>query len=435
MTEPAMPAEFGPIPVWLVLIKVLGVFVLLVLIVLFTIWFERRVVARMQLRVGPNRAGPFGLLQTLMDGLKLAFKEEIFPKSADKVVYFLAPVISAIAAFMAFAVIPLGPEVSMFGYRTPLQLADFPVAVPYVVAIASIGVYGIVLAGWSSGSTYSLLGSLRSSAQVISYEVAMALSFVAVFLFAGAMSTSAIVDAQTKLWFIILLLPSFMIYAVSMVGETNRAPFDLPEAESELTGGFHTEYSSLKFAMFFLGEYINMVTVSALAVTLFMGGWRAPWPISLWEGANEGWLPLVWFLLKVFAFLFVFVWLRGTLPRMRYDQFMRFGWKFLIPAAVLWIVVVATVRYLGNEYNWDLTVLVAIFAVLLGLFIASVAWFNGRGGTPEAERPKLVDPFAGGFPVPPLPGQQLAEPAPAAAAPITVGAGRDAAIKEEIENA
>lgn len=435
MMEPAVPAEFGPIPVWLVLIKVLGVFVLLVLIVLFTIWFERRVVARMQLRVGPNRAGPFGLLQTLMDGFKLAFKEEIWPRSADKVVYYLAPILSAIAAFMAFAVIPLGPEVSMFGYRTPLQLADFPVAVPYVVAIASIGVYGIVLAGWSSGSTYSLLGSLRSSAQVISYEVAMALSFVAVFLFAGAMSTSAIVDAQTRLWFIILLLPSFMIYAVSMVGETNRAPFDLPEAESELTGGFHTEYSSLKFAMFFLGEYINMVTVSALAVTLFMGGWRAPWPISIWEGANEGYLPLLWFLLKVLAFLFVFVWLRGTLPRMRYDQFMRFGWKFLIPAAVLWIFVVATVRYLGNEYNWDLTLVVAVFAVLLGLFIAAVVWFTGRDTAPVVKPPTVVDPFAGGFPVPPLPGQKLAEPVRPPVAPVTVGARRDQATTEEIENA
>ncbi|MCB0915106.1 MAG: NADH-quinone oxidoreductase subunit NuoH [Actinobacteria bacterium] len=428
-----MPEVFGPIPVWLVLIKVLGLFVLLVLIVLFTIWFERRVVARMQLRIGPNRAGPFGLLQTLMDGFKLAFKEEIWPKSADKIVYYLAPVISAIAAFMAFAVIPLGPEVSMFGYRTPLQLADFPVAVLYIVAIASIGVYGIVLAGWSSGSTYSLLGSLRSSAQVISYEVAMSLSFVAVFLFAGAMSTSAIVNAQTRLWFIILLLPSFMIYAVSMVGETNRAPFDLPEAESELTGGFHTEYSSLKFAMFFLGEYINMVTVSALATTLFLGGWRAPWPISLWEGANENWWPLLWFLLKVFTFIFVFIWLRGTLPRMRYDQFMKFGWKFLIPSAILWIVVVAIVRYLANEYNWDLTVLVVIFAVLLGVFIAAVSWLTGRKQTAPPPAPKVVDPYAGGFPVPPLPGQRLSESAPPRSR-VTVGTPAGQATKEEIEN-
>jgi NADH-quinone oxidoreductase subunit H len=294
--------SFGNDPVWLSIVKVLGLFVLLVLIVLFTIWFERRVVGRMQLRIGPNRTGPLGLLQTLMDGVKLALKEEIFPKAADRAVYIIAPLISAICAFMAFAVIPLGPTVSMFGYQTPLQLADFPVAVLYIVAIASIGVYGIVLSGWSSGSTYSLLGSLRSSAQVISYEIAMSLSFVAVFLYAGSMSTSEIVNAQTKLWFIVLLLPSFMIYAVSMVGETNRAPFDLPEAESELTGGFHTEYSSLKFAMFFLAEYINMVTVSALATTLFLGGWRAPWPISIWSGANEGWWPILWFLLKVFTF-------------------------------------------------------------------------------------------------------------------------------------
>ena len=435
MNEPALPEVFGEIPVWLVLIKVLGLFVLLVLIVLFTIWFERRVVARMQLRIGPNRAGPFGLLQTLMDGVKLALKEEIWPKSADTVVYFLAPVISAVCAFMAFAVIPIGPTVSMFGYQTPLQLADFPVAVLYIIAIASIGVYGIVLSGWSSGSTYSLLGSLRSSAQVISYEIAMSLSFVAVFLFAGAMSTSAIVNAQTELWFIILLLPSFMIYAVSMVGETNRAPFDLPEAESELTGGFHTEYSSLKFAMFFLGEYINMVTVSALATTLFLGGWRAPWPISLWEGANEGWWPMLWWIGKVFAFIFVFVWLRGTMPRMRYDQFMRFGWKFLIPTAILWIIVVSVVRYAAMANGWNVATVVVIFAALLGLFIAVASWVNGRRVPPPPTVPEVVDPFAGGFPVPPLPGQRLSEPTPGER-PVTVGAGAGPAdAREEIEHA
>ncbi|MDQ1249651.1 MAG: NADH-quinone oxidoreductase subunit [Actinomycetota bacterium] len=431
MNEPALPEVFGEIPVWLVLIKVLGLFVLLVLIVLFTIWFERRVVARMQLRIGPNRAGPFGLLQTLMDGFKLALKEEIWPKSADGVIYFIAPVISAVCAFMAFAVIPMGPTVSMFGYETPLQLADFPVGVLYIIAIASIGVYGIVLSGWSSGSTYSLLGSLRSSAQVISYEIAMSLSFVAVFLFAGAMSTSAIVNAQTELWFIILLLPSFMIYAVSMVGETNRAPFDLPEAESELTGGFHTEYSSLKFAMFFLGEYINMVTVSALATTLFLGGWRAPWPLSLWSGANEGWWPMLWWILKVFAFIFVFVWLRGTLPRMRYDQFMKFGWKFLIPSAILWIIVVSVVRYVAIANDLNLAAVVVIFAVLLGVFIGVVSWVNGRRVPAPPEVPKVVDPFAGGFPVPPLPGQRLSEPA---ARPVTVGAA-SSQTQEEIENA
>ncbi|MFI0431573.1 MAG: NADH-quinone oxidoreductase subunit NuoH [Candidatus Nanopelagicales bacterium] len=430
MTDVAQPEVFGPIPVWLTLIKVLGLFVLLVLIVLITIWFERRVVARMQLRYGPNRAGAFGLLVTLMDGIKLAFKEEIFPKSVDRAVYIIAPLISAICAFIAFAVIPLGPEVSMFGYRTPLQLADFPVAVLYIVAIASIGVYGIVLSGWSSGSTYSLLGGLRSSAQVISYEIAMSLSFVAVFLFAGAMSTSAIVNAQTKLWFIILLLPSFMIYAVSMVGETNRAPFDLPEAESELTGGFHTEYSSLKFAMFFLAEYINMVTVSALATTLFLGGWRAPWPLSLWAGANEGWWPMLWWLMKVFAFLFVFVWLRGTMPRMRYDQFMKFGWKFLIPAAILWIVVVAIGRYvmINNDLPlWSIAVAYIVLLAVFGLIATAVSKKRRAAVEYVPPAPEAVDPFAGGYPVPPLPGQRLVEPeleqrSPGDGEPIAVGA-------------
>jgi NADH-quinone oxidoreductase subunit H len=417
VNEIAAPEVFGDIPLWLTFVKALGVFVLLVLIVLFTIWFERRVVARMQLRVGPNRAGPFGLLQTLMDGFKLAFKEEIFPKSADRIVYILAPLISATCAFLAFAVIPLGPTVSMFGYETPLQLADFPVAVLYVLAIASIGVYGIVLAGWSSSSTYSLLGGLRSSAQVISYEIAMSLSFIAVFLFAGSMSTSQIVNAQQKLWFIILLLPSFMIYAVSMVGETNRAPFDLPEAESELTGGFHTEYSSLKFAMFFLGEYINMVTVSALATTLFLGGWRAPWPLSLWEGANEGWWPLLWFISKVLVFLFVFVWLRGTLPRMRYDQFMAFGWKFLIPISFVWILVAAIGRYVYGAGNTSLFALTLAFIVLLGLFIGLMSWLQGRRRPAPPERPAEVDAFAGGYPVPPLPGQSLAPEQPLRARP------------------
>lgn len=263
-------SAFGNDPFWLVCLKTLGVFVILVVLVLVTIWAERRVVARMQMRVGPNRVGPFGLLQSLMDGFKLALKEEIIPVTAHKAVYWLAPLLSAITAFAAFAVIPFGPEVSIFGTMTPLQLTDFPQSVLYVLAIASIGIYGLVLAGWSSGSTYPLLGGLRSSAQMISYEISMGLSFVAVFLYAGSMSTSQIVSSQQSLWFAVLLAPSFVIYVTSMVGETNRAPFDLPEAEGELVGGFHTEYSSLKFAMFFLAEYINMVTVSSIATTLFL---------------------------------------------------------------------------------------------------------------------------------------------------------------------
>jgi len=410
-------AGFGSDPFWLICLKVLGVFVLLVLIVLLTIWGERRVVGRMQSRIGPNRVGPFGVLQALMDGIKLALKEEIIPRKVELGVYILAPILSAIPAFLAWAVIPLGPEVSIFGQRTMLQLTDFPVSVLFVLAIASIGIYGIVLAGWASGSTYPLLGGLRSTAQMISYEIAMGLSFVAVFLYAGSMSTSQIVAAQTKLWFVLLLLPSFMIYTTAMVGETNRAPFDLPEAEGELVGGFHTEYSSLKFAMFFLAEYINMVTVSALATTLFLGGWRAPWPISIWAGANAGWWPILWFLMKVCVFIFVFIWLRGTLPRLRYDQFMRFGWKVLIPISLAWIIVVSVARYVfGPDGSLLLAVLVAFgFAALLLILSSYIAEVH-RDRRAEAEEQaqasfaEPVDPFAGGHPVPPMPGQRLLEP-------------------------
>ena len=294
MSYPDMTV-FGHDPWWLILIKAVAIFAFLLLTVLAAILIERKILGRMQMRYGPNRVGPFGLLQSLADGIKLALKEGLVPAGVDKPIYLFAPVISVTTAILGFAVMPLGPVVSVFGHRTPLQLTDLPVAVLYVLAITSIGVYGIVLAGWSSGSTYPLLGALRSSAQVVSYEIAMALCFAAVFLYAGTMSTSGIVAAQEHTWYIVLLLPSFAVYVTAMVGETNRAPFDLPEAEGELVGGFHTEYSSLKFAMFYLAEYVNMTTVSALATTLFLGGWRAPWPISLWDGANTGWLPLLWY--------------------------------------------------------------------------------------------------------------------------------------------
>ena len=402
---------FGIDPVWLVISKVVAVFAILVVIVLMTIWGERRVVARMQQRIGPNRVGPQGLLQSLMDGFKLAFKEEIFPTAADKAVYILAPILSCVPAYMAWAVIPFGPRVSIAGHETPLQITDFPVAVHYILAIASIGIYGIVLAGWASGSTYPLLGGLRSSAQMISYEIAMGLSFVGVFLYAGTMSTSGIVEGQTDLWFLLLLLPSFLIYITAMVGETNRAPFDLPEAESELVGGFHTEYSTMKFALFFLAEYINMVTVSAVATTLFLGGWRAPWPISLWSGANEGWFPMIWFFMKIGIFIFGFIWLRGTLPRFRYDQFMRFGWKVLIPISVVWIMIVGIMRGLQIEYDTSYASIMAITAgvIVVAFGLLALGRTTKRGKQIEAEThpiPKKFDPFAGGFPVPPLPGQE-----------------------------
>jgi NADH-quinone oxidoreductase subunit H len=411
LASPAVPG-FGSDPWWLVVGKTLAIFVFLVVMTLFTIWLERRVVARMQHRIGPNRVGPAGLLQSLADGIKLALKEDIIPKAADKVVFVLAPILSATPAFMAFAVIPFGPEVSVFGEKTPLQLTDLPVAVLYILAVASVGIYGIVLAGWSSGSTYPLLGGLRSSAQMISYEVAMALSFVGVFLYAGTMSTSEIVAAQGDYWYAVLLFPSFAIYVISMVGETNRAPFDLPEAEGELVGGFHTEYSSLKFALFFLAEYINMVTVSALATTLFLGGWRAAWPLSLWEGANQGWWPVLWFTLKVFLFLFVFIWLRGTLPRLRYDQFMRLGWKILIPVALGWLLMVATVRALYAEYEFDTRQVLVYGGLAAGaLIVLTFVWdLVAAQRRPEApEEPAAFDPMAGGHPVPPLPGQLLPE--------------------------
>lgn len=409
---------FGSDPWWLVLGKAVAIFALLVLLTLFTIWWERRVVSRMQNRIGPNRVGPQGLLQSLMDGFKLAFKEEVIPKAAHVGVYWIAPVISATAAFIAFAVIPFGPTVSIFGVETPLQLTDFPVSVLYVLAIASIGVYGLVLAGWSSGSTYPLLGGLRSTAQVISYEIAMGLSFVAVFIYAGSMSTSQIVLAQQPIWFAVILLPSFLIYVTSMVGETNRAPFDLPEAEGELVGGFHTEYSSLKFAMFFLAEYINMVTVSALATTLFLGGYLAPWPLSLWEGANSGWWPVLWWVIKIQLFIFVFIWLRGTLPRLRYDQFMKFGWKVLIPVALLWIVVVSIARLFRSDVALTNTELLVVGAVSIAVLLAA-SWVlqvrsdrraDKRAQAEEEHARRASEILTGtatGHPVPPLPGQRF----------------------------
>jgi len=305
-------------PWWMILLKVVAIFLFLMVMALFAIWAERRLIGRMQQRPGPNRAGPFGLLQSLMDGIKLPLKEDIVPRNVDKLLFLLAPAIALVPAFISLAIIPFGPEVSIFGVQTPLQLTDLPVAVLLVLAMSSIGVYGIVLAGWASPSPYSLLGGLRSSAQVVSYEIAMGLSFVAVFLYSGSLSTSAIVNAQAHgnafhvagvtlhypSWYAVLLFPSFVIYLITMVGETNRLPFDLPEGEGELVGGFHTEYSSLKFALFYLAEYINMTTVAALATTLFLGGWRAPWPISVWPGANTGWVPLLWFLAKVLILLF-----------------------------------------------------------------------------------------------------------------------------------
>jgi NADH-quinone oxidoreductase subunit H len=313
------------------------VFNALVLSAAFMVWLERKVCAYIQDRHGPNRVGFEGVLQPFADVIKLLFKEELRPKAADALLFAIAPIISTAAAFAAFSVIPFGTQTTLFGLLDeplPLHVADVNVAVLVVFAITSMGVYGIVLAGWSSNSKYSLLGGLRSSAQMISYELSYGLALAAVILLAGSLSLREIVDGQTGTWFgfiprwYVFLQPvGFLVYMIAGVAETNRAPFDFPEAEQELVAGYHTEYSSMSFAMFFLAEYINMVTVSALAVTLFLGGWLGPF--------LPDWLSWVWFLAKVFCLLFFYVWMRWTLPRYRYDQLMEFGWKYLLPVALL----------------------------------------------------------------------------------------------------
>ena len=390
-------------PLWLTVLKVVVIFGFLVVMALLMIWMERRVLGRMQHRPGPNRVGPFGLLQSLADGLKLAFKEDIQPVLADRWVYVLAPVISTVMAFTAFAVIPLGGPVSIFGHQTVLQVADLPVGVLVVLACSSLGVYGIVLAGWSSGSPYPLLGSLRSAAQVISYEIALGLSIVAVILYAGSLSTADIVAAQSRQWwFVFLLFPSFAVFVVSMVAETNRAPFDLPEAESELVGGFHTEYSSLKFGLFVLAEYVNMVTVSALATTLFLGGWHAPWPLA-GGPLDTGWWGPLWFSSKLVVFVFVFIWLRATLPRLRYDQFMALGWKVLVPASLVWIVLVSGARALGNAAVTPSEFLMVgglVFGLLL--IVAFLLAQNGSTQRGAGQRTGRAPLAGSGYPLPPL---------------------------------
>ena len=390
-------------PGWIITLKAVIVFAVCVVLTIMSVWGERRIVARMQMRIGPNRVGKFGLIQALADGVKLALKEDLIPAAADKVVFVIAPIISATTAFMAFAVMPLTGPVTFFGEKTVMQLTDIPVGVLYVLATASVGVYGIVLAGWSSGSTYPLLGGLRSSAQVISYEIAMGLSLVSVFIYSGSMSTSSIVQAQQDTWWYgLVLFPSFVIYAISMVGETNRAPFDLAEAEGELVGGFHTEYSSLKFALFFLAEYVNIIAVSALATTLFLGGYHAFPGLGFTEQWLGGWFTLIWFFIKVLFFFFVFVWLRGTLPRLRYDQFMQFGWKVLIPVSLLWILVVATLRVISTtSQSRPVTFAFAGVVVLIVLGI-STAFENSKKKRDSVVHPTPSEP---NFAVPSLPSE------------------------------
>jgi NADH-quinone oxidoreductase subunit H len=314
------------------LVKVLIVLGFVLLGVPLIVWMERKVLGHMQDRIGPERVGPFGLLQTIADGLKLFMKEDLIPAQADKVVFVLAPALTVITALVALAVIPWGDQVTILGRTVPLHIADVNVALLFVLATTSMGVYGIVLGGWASNSKYPLLGGLRSSAQMISYELAQGISLVSVVLLAGTLSLAQIARQQAHMWYVVPQFFGFVIYVISGIAETNRAPFDLPEAETELVAGFHTEYSSMKWAFYFLGEYANMMVVSGIAITVFLGGWHGPvLP------------PVMWFLIKLTLFLFFYIWLRATFPRLRYDQLMGFGWKVLLPASLLNLVVTAAV--------------------------------------------------------------------------------------------
>jgi len=365
-------------PLLIVLIKVLIVFVVGLVATMLMVWFERKVIAGMQNRVGPNKAGPWGLLQTLADGTKLFFKEDLLPERSDRLVFRLAPYLALVPAFLAFAIIPLGGDfrngnggmVTLFGHETRLQLADPPVGVLFALAISSIAVYGIMLAGWSSGSKYPLLGSVRASAQMVSYEAALGLSLGAVLLVSGTLSTAGIVNMQSTIgdWnFVATGFVPFFIFLIAATAELNRPPFDLVEAEQELVGGFNTEYSSIRFALFFLAEFMNTITMSALIVTLFFGG---PQPISIGNTTLD--IPLipnalegtVWLLLKVLVFLYIYVWFRATLPRFRYDQLMDLGWRILIPASLGWFMLLAAQR-VGREAGWDQVVVTIISALVL----------------------------------------------------------------------
>ena len=367
--------------VLIVIAKVLVVFAFLMVSVLFMVWFERKVISDMQNRIGPDRAGPWGTLQALADGIKLFFKEDLLPRDADRRVFRLAPYLSIMPAFAAFAIIPVGGVISIAGHKTYLQLADPPVGILFLLAMSSIAVYGVMLAGWSSGSKYPLLGSVRASAQMVSYEAAMSLSVAAAVLVAGSLSTRDIINSQARwswnLWQ--LGVVPFIIFMIAATAETNRPPFDMVEAEQELVGGFHTEYSSIRFAIFYLSEYMNLITMSAVAITLFLGGPagpRIPFLTGIW--------PTVWFLVKLLAFLFLFVWLRATLPRLRYDQLMDLGWKALIPLALFWLLLVAALR-VGRDAGWR-TIYVFAAALVIAVVVGAGLTAALRVGDRAAQR-------------------------------------------------
>ena len=397
--DPGLTGDLFWAPLVVVVLKVLVVFVLGLIATMLMVWFERKVVAGMQNRIGPNKAGPFGLLQTLADGTKLFFKEDLIPDRADRFVFRLAPLLALVPAFLAWAIIPLGGDfrngnnglVTWFGVETRVQLADPPMGVLFALAISSIAVYGVMLAGWSSGSKYPLLGSVRASAQMVSYEAALGLSIASVFLVAGTLSTSGIVSAQSTLgdWNLVTTgIVPMVIFLIAATAELNRPPFDLVEAEQELVGGFHTEYSSIRFALFFLAEFMNTVTMSALIVTLFFGG---PQPIAIGDTVLD--IPLIpngiegtiWLLAKVLVFLYIYVWFRATLPRFRYDQLMDLGWKLLIPASLGWFMLLAAQRLARNE-GWNIVVTTAVSVVVIG-----GCWLLLQLGLSRAEKDRAVE--------------------------------------------
>jgi NADH-quinone oxidoreductase subunit H len=380
LNDPLLSGGIGLAEVLIVLAKTLIAFGLLLVAVILMIWFERKLISDFQNRVGPNKAGPWGLLQTLADGLKLIMKEDLIPAKADRRVFILAPFLSAVPAFVVFSVVPIGGAfdgdsngtITVFGHTTYMQLADPPIGVLLILALSSIAVYGVMLAGWSSGSKYSLLGAVRGTAQMVSYEAALGLSVVAVVMLAGSLSTHEIVLTQSgsgyqlfgdfgiPRWNVIATgVVPFIVFLIAATAELNRPPFDLVEAEQELVGGFHTEYSSFRFALFYLAEFMNTITMSAIIVTLFMGGPAGPTYIG------PGWLwGVIWFSLKLFVFLFAFVWARATLPRFRYDQLMNIGWKAMIPLALGWILLLAAIN-IGRDEDWPMFAVVGVSFLVL----------------------------------------------------------------------
>ena len=394
--DPLLSGGIGFSIVLVVVVKVVLAFVFLMIAVLLMVWFERKVIAGMQNRVGPNKAGPFGLLQTLADGIKLFFKEDLIPEQADSFVFKLAPFLSLVPAFLVFTAIPIGGDftdklhpgqISMFGHWTLLQLADPPIGILLVLALSSIAVYGIMLAGWASGSKYPLLGSVRASAQMVSYEAALGLSVLAVVLVTGALQTTGIVSAQTWIgkWNLVAAgFVPFIIFIIAATAELNRPPFDLVEAEQELVGGFNTEYSSIRFALFFLAEFMNTITMSAIIVTLFLGGPQPPFEfLRNLPGAQWAW-GILWFFAKLFLLLFMYVWFRATLPRMRYDQLMNLGWKVLIPLALGWLLLLASLR-VAQSNGWNRWIVIVVDVAVM--FVCGVMLL--RAQTVSAKRREL----------------------------------------------